>query len=220
MDLKFDSLNVTGYRDQPVPNTFITHPNPSNHLGIILPGYRYPAEMPPLHYAGSILLGQGADLLHVEYAYYRTDFMKQPESEQDEWISSDVLAACEAGLSQSMYAKITLIGKSLGTLAMGHLLADPRFQKATCVWMTPILAAEWLCSRIEQVHPRSLFIIGTADRFYQPDVLSRLEHATRGQSLVLQDVIHSLEVPGDIPKSLETLNQIVQSLQEFLEDKK
>ena len=219
MELKFDSLNVTGYRDKPVPNTFITHPNPSNHLGIILPGFRYPVEMPALHYAGSILLGQGADILRVEYAYYRTNFMKQPDSEQDQWISSDVFAACEAGLSQSMYAKITLIGKSLGTLAMGHLLSDPRFQKATCVWMTPILVAEWLCARIEQIHPRSLFIIGTADQFYQPDVLNRLEQATNSQSLVLQDVIHSLEVPGDIPKSLEALNKIVQTLQEFLEDK-
>ena len=216
MDLKFDSLHVTGYRDQPVPNTFIFHPNPSNHLGIILPGYRYPAEMPPLHYAGSILLGQGADLLHVEYAYYRTDFMKQPESEQDKWISSDVFAACEAGLSKRSYEKITLVGKSLGTIAMGHLLSNPHFQKAACIWMTPLLSAEWLCSRIEQIRPRSLFIIGTADQFYRPDVLNRLEHATNGQSLVLPDVIHSLEVPGDIPKSLETLNKIVQALQEFL----
>lgn len=216
MSLNFDSLPIIGYNDQPVSNTFITHPSPAKHLGIILPGYRYPAEMPPLHYASRVLLDQGADMLHVDYTYYRTDFMKQPESEQDKWLSSDVLAACEAGLSRRSYEKITLVGKSLGTVAMGHLLADPRFQKAACIWMTPLLTAEWLCARIEQIRPRSLFVIGTADQFYQPDVLNRLEQATHGQSLVLQDVIHSLEVPGDIPKSLLALNQIVQALQEFV----
>jgi len=220
MDLKFDSLNVVGYRNEPIPNTLITHPNPMNHLGIILPGYRYPAEMPPLHYASSILLGQGADVLHVEYAYYRTDFMKQTQEEQDKWISSDVLAACEAGLSRRSYEKITLVGKSLGTIAIGHLLSDVRFQKATCVWMTPLLPSEWLCAQIEQVKPRSLFMIGTADQFYLPDVLGHLEQVTHGQSLVLQDVVHSLEIPGDIPKSLEALTKIVQALQEFLEDGK
>jgi hypothetical protein len=172
--------------------------------------------MPPLHYAGSILQEQGADLLHVEYTYYRTDFYQHPQSEQDEWISSDVFAACNALLSQHSYEKITLVGKSLGTIAMGHLLSDPRFQKATCIWMTPILTEEWLCSRIEQVHPRSLFIIGTADQFYKPDVLKRLEHVTNGKSVVLDSVIHSLEIPGDIPQSLAVLNQIVQACQKFL----
>lgn len=217
MDLKFDSLNIIGYKGQPVPNTFITHSNPTNHLGIVLPGYRYPAEMPPLHYAGSVLLGQGADLLHVEYAYYRTDFTRQPEDVQDKWIASDVFAACDAGLSQRSYERITLIGKSLGTIAMGHLLAESRFQKAACIWMTPILSLEWLCSRIEQVHPRSLFIIGTADQFYQPDVLEHLEHVTKGHSVVLEGANHALEIPGDIPKSLMALNQIVQGIQEFFD---
>ncbi len=111
MDLRFDSLNVIGYNGQPVPNTFITLPTSANHLGIILPGYRYPAEMPPLHYAGSILLGQGADLLHVDYTYYRTDFNKQPESIQNKWISNDVFAVCDAGLSQRSYERNHAGGK-------------------------------------------------------------------------------------------------------------
>jgi hypothetical protein len=215
MPLKFDSLPILGYNNQPVLNTYITQPDPAKHLGIILPGYRYPAEMPPLHYASRVLLDQGADMLHVDYAYYRTDFTRQPESVQDHWISSDVLAACSAGFAQRSYEKITLIGKSLGTIAMGHLLADARLQKASCIWMTPILSVDWLSARIEEVHPRSLFIIGTADQFFQPNVLNRLEQATNGRSMILDDVNHGLEVAGDIPKSLMALNQIVQALQEF-----
>ena len=216
MEVSLNSLDIVGYNNQPVPNTFITQPTTTKHLGIILPGLRYSAEMAPLYYAARILLDQGTDILRVEYAYYRTDFAKRPENEQDQWISSDVFAACDTGLSYRAYEKVTLVGKSLGTVAMGHLLADNRFQKATCIWQTPLLTIEWLCSRIEQVHPHSLFIIGTADRFYKPDILKRLERVTKGSSLVIEGANHGLEIPGDIPKSIKALEQMVQVLQAFL----
>lgn len=216
--MKFSSLDVIGYKNQRVPNTLMIQPEPTEHLGIILPGYRHSVDMPDLHYAGRILLEQGADLLRVEYVYYQTDFLRQAEEIQDKWISSDVFAACNAGLSYRQYKKITLVGKSLGTIAMGHLLADSRFQQANCIWSTPLLTAEWLCSRIEQIHPHSLFIIGTADSFYQNDVLIQLEKITNGRSLVIEGANHGLEFSDSIPKSLLALSQIVQALQEFLSE--
>jgi predicted alpha/beta-hydrolase family hydrolase len=216
MAVSLTSLDIVGYKNQPVPNTLIKQPTPTKHLGIILPGLRYSAEMAPLYYAARVLLDQGADVLRVEYAYYQTDFSQRPESEQDQWISSDVFAACNAGLSYRSYEKITLVGKSLGTIAMGHLLGDNRFQKATCIWETPLLTVEWLCSRIEQAQPHSLFIIGTADQFYKPDILKRLELATKGHSLVIEDANHGLEIPGDIPKSIKALEKMVQAFQEFM----
>lgn len=218
MELSFNFLDVTGYRDQPVPNTFITHPKQANNLGVILPGYRYSADMPPMHYTRRILLEQGADTLSVDYVYYRTNFMKQPQNEQDRWLSTDVMAACSKVLSQHSYEKITLVGKSLGTLAMGHLLADRRFQQADCIWLTPLLTVDWLGSRIQQIYPRSLFIIGTADQFYQPDILKQLEKVTNGRSLILEDVNHALEIDGDIQRSLEALSKITQTIQEFVKE--
>lgn len=218
MEWNLSSLDIAGYRNEPVPNTFIAQPGASNHLGIVLPGYRYPVEMAPLHYAGRALLDQGADLLQIEYAYYRTDFLKQPASEQDQWLSSDVLAACKVGLSYRSYEKITLVGKSMGTLAMGRLLADSHFQKAACIWLTPLLTVDWLCARIQQIHPRSLFVIGTADKFYRPEVLSRLQQVTNGPGLVIEGADHTLEIPGDIKRSLLVLNEIVDTIQQFLSE--
>lgn len=212
------ALDVTGYQDQRVPNTFIAQPDPTTHLGIILPGYRHSADRADLHYAGRILLEQGADLLRVEYAYFRTDFVERAENERAGWLSSDVFAACNAGLAYRPYEKITLIGKSLGTLAMGHLLADSRFREANCVWSTPLITASWLRQRIEQTRPRSLFIIGTADGHYRADLLQHLEQVTGGRSVVIEGANHGLEIPDSIPKSLAALSQIVQALQEFLDE--
>ena len=216
--MELSSLAAVGYKNRQVPNTFVIQPTSTKHLGIILPGYRHSVDMADLHYAGRILLEGGADLLQVEYAYNRTDFMKQPQSEQDKWISNDVFAICDAALAHRSYRQITLVGKSLGTLAMGHLLAEDRFRSATCVWETPILTVEWLCSRIEQIHPRSLFVFGTADKFYQPDILERLVTVTNGRSVIIEGAHHGLEILDDIPKSLMALNQIVQALQEFLSE--
>ena len=216
MELNFSSLEIVGYHNQQVPNTFISHLNPGNHLGIILPGYRYSVDMPPLHYTQRILLDQGADTLSVDYVYSRTDFMKQPENKRDEWISADIFAACNTILSQHPYEKITLVGKSLGTIAMGHLLADRRFQQASCIWLTPLLTTDRLRTRIEQIHPRSLFVIGTADQFYQPGLLHQLESTTNSHALVIQDADHSLEIPNDIQKSLTALNLMIQAIQDFL----
>lgn len=216
MELK--TLAAPGYKGQQVPNTFVTQPNPTGHLGIILPGYRHSADMADLHYAGRILMEQGADLLRVEYRYYQTDYLNQSETEQNQRISEDVFAVCNACLAFRLYDKITLVGKSLGTRGMGFLLGDERFQKAGCVWSTPPLTNEWLCSRIEQIRPRSLFMMGTADDYYKPEKLKHLAGVTNGRAVIIEGANHGLEVPESIPKSLVGLGQIVQALQAFLEE--
>ena len=214
--MDFVSHDVTGYDGRLLPASMILPSRESDHLGVLLPGYRHTVDMPDLHYAGRILLAKGADVLRIEYAYPKTDFMKRPQAVQADWLSTDARAACAAGLQRREYRKITLIGKSLGTLAMGHLLEDTRFAGVACVWSTPILANEWLCSQIKKHRPRSLFIIGTADHFYQPAVLQDLVDVTQGKSLVLEGVHHGLEIDGDIPGTLDALYRIVDALQEFI----
>ncbi|MBN1440053.1 MAG: hypothetical protein JW929_11645 [Anaerolineales bacterium] len=211
------SLDVLGYDRRPVPASMIVHPGETDHLGIILPGYRHTVDMPDLHYAGLILQQRGADVLRVEYAYPKTDFRQRPQEEQAKWLAADARAACAAGMRRRKYQKLTVIGKSLGTLALGHLLEDPAFAAAACVWSTPVLSSEWLCAQIRKYRPRSLFIIGTADDFYQPAVLEDLVNATQGDTLVLEKVHHGLEITGDIPGTMEALSKIVEAMQGFIE---
>ncbi len=89
-------------------------------------------------------------------------------------------------------------------------------QSAACVWSTPVLADAWLCAQIRKHHPRSLFIIGTADHFYDPALLAELVDATHGKALVLDGVHHGLEIEGDIPGTLAALNRIVDAMREFI----
>lgn len=216
MDLRM--LDVVGYKKQKVPNTLFVQSSPTQHLGIILPGYRHSVDKADLNYAGRILLEQGADLLRVEYVYYQTNFQSHSEDEQNLWISEDVFAVCNACLSLRPYTQLTLVGKSIGAKAMAFLLEDSRFHKARCVWSTPPITLEWFCSRIEQIHPPSLFIMGTVDKSYKPEILKHLEYVTNGHSVIIDGADHGLEVPGSIPLSLKALNQIVEALQDFLSE--
>jgi len=65
------------------------------------------------------------------------------------------------------------------------------------------------------VHP-ALFVIGTADRQYKPDLLAQVESATGGETLVIPGADHSLEIPGDVPASLQAMERIVLALQGFV----
>lgn len=214
--MQMTSLEITGYKGLRVPNTFHAQEKAPTRLGILLPGYHFSADRAELYYAGRTLLDRKADLLRLEYTYYLTDYPKLSDREQDKWLAEDVFAACETVFSQRSYEELVLIGKSLGTISMGHLLGDSRFAEATCVWFTPVLTDERMVKRIEQVKPRSLFIIGTSDHYYKPDVLHGLVEATQGCLTLIEGMNHGLEVPGDTGKSLELLNRIVSDVRDFL----
>lgn len=141
-----NTLEISGYRNQPVPNTFFKQDEETRQVAILLPGWEHTCHMPLLYYPARLLLALGADVLQVEYAYnLRTDFQALPNSERLQWLFTDA-AACSAALTQYTYEQVTLIGKSIGTLAMGHLLTtEPRLAQA--VWLTPLLRNDRLLTK-------------------------------------------------------------------------
>ena len=111
---------------------------------------------------------------------------------------------------------MTLIGKSLGTVAMGHLLAARRPGPTQLVWLTPLLHDPQLVTRIEHARQRTLFVIGTADAYYDPDLLARLQEATGGDCLAVEGADHGLEIPGDVAGSVRALEAVMLRLQDFI----
>lgn len=212
-----ESLKISGYHDEPVPNTFFRQEDKAHHLAILLPGLEYTCQMPLLYYPACLLLILGADILQVEYAYnLRPDFQALPNSEQLKWSFTDATAACSAALAQRPYEQVTLIGKSIGTLAMGHLLTtEAKLAPAQAVWLTPLLRNDNLRSQIKLCGQRSLFIIGTADPHYSPNHLAELQKATKGEVVVIEGADHSLEIKGKVSQSLKAMEQVIDAMQAF-----
>ncbi|MFH1084766.1 MAG: hypothetical protein V1772_03245, partial [Chloroflexota bacterium] len=204
-----------------VPNTYVSQGG--DHLALILPGRGYRATMPALYFPELALLARGADVLRVEYAYDREPaFERLSEAERDRWLRDDVLAALDAGLAQGAcrqggYRQLTLVGKSLGTLAIAHLLAgDPRCAAARCLWLTPVLIAPAVRAAMLTVGPSGLLVIGSADPFYEPALVDELLRACHPASLVLAGADHSLELPSDLMGSLRALEQMARAVLAFL----
>jgi len=215
----FKSLPIAGYRGEQVPNEFLRQAGRTEHLAVFLPGMGYTCDMPLFYYAESLLVDAGADVLRVEYRYgRRADFRDLPEPEQLNWLLADVSAAYHAGLAQRPYRDVTLIGKSLGTLALGHLLAEdlPPF-RSRAVWLTPLLREDGLREQMRRYTGPSLVAIGTADPHYDQIYLNEMPTAPGSKLEVVDDADHSLDIPGDTVASVRAVERVTQALQDFLE---
>ena len=208
-----ESLSISGYRGRSVPNTFFRRQEETQHLAVVLPGIRYTCQMPLLYYPTMLLLEEfGANVLWVEYAYDKQpDFNALPGSEKEVWLFADAGAACRAALAQRPYEEIALIGKSLGTLAMEHLLTtEASLAEALAIWLTPLLKNDSLRAQIREREQRSLLVIGTEDPHYDPNYLEGVEN------LVLEGADHSLEIRGHPRQSLRALEEVLQTIQTFV----
>lgn len=218
MAFDYTSLSISDFKGQALPNTLLKQKGTTDHLALLFPGLNYSAAMPVLYYPGRILLERGADLLQVEYTYNRQPgFSALSDADQAAWQRADAAAALEAALAQRAYQHITLVGKSIGTLAMGELVdSDPRLSKARCIWLTPLLTQDRLYEQIERGGQCGLFVTGTADAYYRPERLNHLVEITCSSSLVIAGADHSLEIPGNIWASLTALNELLRSVDDFM----
>jgi hypothetical protein len=213
-----ETLNIKGYGGQEVPNTFFHSNGETDHLVVLLPGFGYTSHMPVLYYPGIFLLSQGADVMRAEYNYARRpEFMELQIDERRKWAAEDATALFTDAFKQREYSMVTLIGKSIGTVAMGHLITSVKdIPKLRCLWLTPVLKSEQLIAQIKKVGHRAMFVIGTEDQYYNKDVLLDLVTITGGESVVIKGADHSLEVGSDVLKSLQALETIMSAVKIFL----
>ena len=212
------TLEIRGYRDEPVPHTFYEQEETPAQVALLLPGMGYTSHMPLLYYPARIMLSAGADVLGLEYDYNRRkDFMALPGEERKQWLLTDVTRACHTVLEGRSYQEITIIGKSLGTRAMGHLLtADDQLREANAIWLTPVLRSERLCTQIREWGRRSLMVIGTADPHFNQALLDEIQRETDSEMLIIEGADHSLEIGGDVLRSLAAMEQVIRAIQAFV----
>lgn len=213
-----DHLELTGYRGQPVPNTLLRHEETVTQVAVLLPGLGYTCDMPLFYYATRLVWNLGADILQVEYAYHREPgFRALPASERRERLLADATSAFDAILRQPQYQLITLVGKSLGTLAMGHLLTtkQPR-QDLRAIWLTPLLRDPELQRQMRNCRARSLAVIGTADGHYDEGKLHDFRDRAGYEVIAVEGADHGLDLAGDPIGSIRVMARIVRAMEEFL----
>ncbi len=147
-----ETLDVVGYRGEVVPSALFHQEHETHHLAVLFPGFGYTGDMPLLYYPRQLLLASGADVFVVGYNYsQRQDFLAASAEERDLWLRADTIGAYKKAAAQRNYERVTLVGKSIGTRAIGHLLAtEEPLPCLRCVWLTPIFRNETLRAQIKQ----------------------------------------------------------------------
>jgi hypothetical protein len=214
----FESIDIMGYDGKSVPNTYLKLKAPSEKLAIVFPGRGYTSQGPLLHYTINLLLENRINVLSVDYNYMNNpEFNGLEWEKKQEWLFADVEEAFKVA-TDSIDAEIRiLVGKSLGTLAIGHLLDTfSSTRKNTAIWHTPLVKMPHLVRQITKHKPHSLFVIGTSDPHYEKEVLDEVKGATNGKLIVIEGANHSMEVSGGVEDSLEVMTEIVGGIRQFL----
>ncbi len=209
-------IRIIGHRGR-VPNTLYSQENKTEKIAIVFPGSGYTCQMPLLYYTTNLLMESGYDVLQVNY-FYKKNFWSLPENKKDEWFYSDIEAVYDA-LQNKGYKTMALVGKSMGTLALSHLLQHRNIPEGTrLIWLTPILTDSQLLQRFMQGYKgkKSIFITGNADNYFNADVLKNIKEMSNSEIVVIPHADHSLEIGGDCVASLETLKLVLNKIEDFL----
>ena len=174
--------------------------------------------MPLLHYSIQAILATGINVLSVDYDYSdNQEFLQQSLRERSEWLIGDVEASLDFVTKEEKQEIVCLAGKSLGTLALGHLLETQKnLRNAKTIWLTPLIKNPDLMEQMLSYMKDAIMVIGTSDPQYDSDIIDRLNVNTQLGGIVVEGANHSLEIEGDVTKSLRILMQIVTIIQQFL----
>jgi len=132
-------------------------------LALILPGLRSGCERPLLAQSAALLAARGADVVTLDMAYLGDHALFQrAHDDQLAEIAADGRALFEAVLGRADWERVTVLGKSLGTLQMAGIVAGPLPESTRMVWLTPSLAGTGLLDADLQRTP-GFSLIGARD---------------------------------------------------------
>lgn len=145
-----DRLNIRGYRGRPLKNRLFKQSVDTQEVALVFPGLAYNSNMPLLYYSIETIITSGINVLTVDYDYSNNpEFLKQSARTRSEWLVGDVEAALNVITEKENQKVVCMTGKSLGTLALGHLLeTHENLRDAKTIWLTPLIKNQELLEQM------------------------------------------------------------------------
>lgn len=212
-----EELTIIGHGNERLPNSLFKQETRTDHLAVVLPGLSYRCNEPLLWYPSRALVSLGADVLWVEYAYdKRQDWGAADDRERKNWLLEDAVAAMKAAMVDQ-YERVTIVAKSLGTLALAHLLSTKLVpNEARSVWLTPVLSDTDLRGQLEATRAPSLLVIGSHDLYYDEVFVGQLRRNEAIETLVIEGGDHLLETRQGVVASIDVLKRVMEAVQRFV----
>ena len=164
------------------------------------------------------LLHNEYNVLNINYNYlHSSDFHNASKEDQMKWITTDTSAAYESTKKIDADVEI-IVGKSLGTIALSHLLKNyPETRQMKTIWHTPLILSQDIQDVIKSHSSRPLLVIGTNDPHYDVSALEDLLQSTDGVAKVIENANHGMEVPGGPQALVEVMIEIVKKMNAYIQ---
>jgi len=173
-------------------------------------GYNY--DKPLLHYATSLMLELGYDVVQVCYTFEQQQF-NQPAEAISEMVYHSVNSIVTYYLQSNAYKEAVYIGKSLGTLPLtDYYMQQETLIPSRYILLTPLLSFEHVMQNLAKQH--AFIAIGTADPHFSNERLSQL---TSHQLISADNANHSLEIANNTIESIITCQTILLELKTYLQ---
>ena len=188
-------------------------------LLVVFPGNHYGVDGPLLYYPCEMLRDQGWDTLAVSYGFQTAG--KGPFEEGLDVLLAECKSAALAALNVYRYPRLGLVEKSLGAAVVAYLCAnEPGFSAARAGYLTPALGTPFFDPLFLDTRQSAYVAVGTADRFYSSEALEKLQRKKRFELTLIDGADHSMNVPGDLAASTESVRKVVEGLLTFVQDGK
>jgi predicted alpha/beta-hydrolase family hydrolase len=156
------------------------------------------------------------DALWVEYDYIRdAEYQALSEAARQYRLCADTEAALWVAQAQRPYDSVILIGKSMGTRAISHLVTLDSINPGGIAWLTPVLTDGNVRAQIK-ARKNDLIVLGTADHYYDQAYVAELMAAKNNELLVIDGADHSMEIQGNALRSVQIMEEITGVVRSFL----
>lgn len=217
-EFEYTQLTITLPDGSAVPNQLVRRGAGATRLGLFFPGLHYSNDMPLLYYTAHALLYRNTDVLQLRADYTAAPFRSLQGPERVRRISQDAEAIYQAGLKQRDYQQVVLVGKSIGTLGMAHLInTNPNLASSLAIWLTPLFYQPDLIEAISACKNNSLVVAGTGDSIYDPAAAERIQKEGGMELILIDSADHSLELDGDLFRSLQSVQDVMRAVDGFLD---
>lgn len=206
---------AVGYKNIPVSYQLFQQDQASGRLAVMFPGRGYTVQGPLFHYSTGVFLNKGYDVLHVNYDYTTEESNSMELDEHIKQISIDVNAVMDKVLSTSTYDNYTLIGKSIGTIALSSVIQRNEFPDARVIWLTPLLHLDMVFDKMLSSTQPGLCIIGEEDPCYIKERFIVFDTKENMTSILIPGTEHSLNYADRPIESIDVLRRVITEISNF-----
>lgn len=192
-----------------VSGEFYSMSSKNKKIAVLFPGVKYSCDKPLLNYAKKSAASLGCDTLCISYT---KDLKIGSIDKKDIYdISGDSLDLINKYLKLKNYENIYFISKSIGTIISGIISEKLNYENIYNIYLTPVkYTMPFIKNGI------NLVVTGDKDEFFSEDNVNEIRNYKGTEIHVIKGADHSLEIKGDLDKSLSILKHVIHLCIDFI----